>query len=479
MVLDHLVIQRMDTSGGRGTGKGSAASEKASGASDTHHAASAKAILAGAEAAANTKEFSKDEMAAILRFGAEEIFKEDDAAREAGQQQLVEEDIDAILARAEVIDTSKLGAASAAAGGGDSAACAELLNSFNVANFEDKVAEDDAAFWDRIVSKDERPAEAAVAAGAGGPELGPDGKPVELGVRAARLKALDTEMVYREMGGGGGGGGGGGSKKTAFGRLRASSATPSDDEFGGGGGGRASGGGGGGFGNPGGFTRRRTFATSTAGPGPPLADASLRVDGWPAPCGSLDESLPRPRGWPDTMSRRDAGLFVRTARRFALPHRLADMTQEVGESFERKYPLEARQALLVGLKNACLEAARRGGADANLDWFGATVKAADVGGHLVRMVSLHEELMKLGGEEVGKERSFKREGEKVRERERNETKRKKLTLSHKKPKQKQTKYRAAASSPSSASTSSATRSTAPCPNGPPAPAGPPATTRCS
>ena len=207
--------------------------------------------------------------------------------------------------------------------------------------------------------------------------------------------------------------------------------------------------------------------------------AALALDGWPAPCGSLDESLPRPRGWPDTMSRRDAGLFVRTARRFALPHRLADMTQEVGESFERKYPLEARQALLVGLKNACLEAARRGGADANLDWFGATVKAADVGGHLVRMVSLHEELMKLGGEEVGKERSFKREGEKVRERERNETKRKKLTLSHKKPKQKQTKYRAAASSPSSASTSSATRSTAPCPNGPPAPAGPPATTRCS
>ena len=209
MVLDHLVIQRMDTSGGRGTGKASSASEKGASAGDTHHAASAKEILAGAEAAANsTKEFSKDEMAAILRFGAEEIFKEDDAAREAGQQQLVEEDIDAILARAEVIDTSRLGAASAATG--DSAACAELLNSFNVANFESKVAEDDAAFWDRIVSKDERPAEAAVAAGAGGPELGPDGKPVELGVRAARLKALDAEMLYREMGGGGGGGRGGG-----------------------------------------------------------------------------------------------------------------------------------------------------------------------------------------------------------------------------------------------------------------------------
>lgn len=403
MVLDHLVIQRMDTSGGRGTGKASSASEKVS--SDTHHAASAKAILAGAEAAANTKEFSKDEMAAILRFGAEEIFKEDETTREARQQQLVEEDIDAILARAEVIDTSRLGGAAAATG--DSAACAELLNSFNVANFEDKVAEDDAAFWDRIVSKDERPSEAAAAAG--GLELGPDGKPVELGVRAARLKALDAETIYREIGGGGGGGG---KKTTAFGRLRASSATPSDDELGGRGGG-------GGFGNPGGVTRRRFFATSTAGPGPPLADASLRVDGWPAPCGSLDEALSRPPRWPDTMSRRDAGLFVRAARRFALPHRLADMTQEVGEAFGRKYPLEARRALLVGLKNACLEAARRGGADANLDWFGATVKAADVGGHLVRMVSLHEELTKLGGEEVRESFHFGvLEGRRKRERER-------------------------------------------------------------
>ena len=472
MVLDHLVIQRMDTSGGRGTGKASAASDKgASGASDAHHAASAKAILAGAEAAANTKEFSKDEMAAILRFGAEEIFKEDDAAREAGQQQLVEEDIDAILARAEVIDTSRLGGAAAATG--DSAACAALLNSFNVANFEDKVAEDDAEFWDRIVSKDDRPPEAAGAAGAGGPELGLDGRPVELGVRAARLKALDAETIYREMGGGGGGGGGGG-KKTAFGRLRASSATPSDDEFGG----RVSGGGGGGFGNPGGVTRRRFFATSTAGPGPPLADASLRVDGWPAPCGSLDESLPRPRGWPDTMSRRDAGLFVRTARRFALPHRLDDMTREVGESFERKYPLEARQALLVGLKNACLEAARRGGAEANLDWFGATVKASDVGGHLVRMVSLHEELTKLGGEEV--RRGFgarTRAREKEREREGNKNSTSPLRLATPPP-QKKKKNRAAASSPSSASTSSATRSTARFPSGPREPAGPRATTPC-
>ena len=395
MVLDHLVIQRMDTSGGRGTGKASApssASERGGGggSSEAHHAASAKAILAGAHAAENhSKEFSKDEMAAILRFGAEEIFKEDDTTREARQQQLVEEDIDAILARAEVIDTSRLGGAAAAATG-DSAACAELLNSFNVANFEDKVAEDDAAFWDRIVSKDERPSEAAAAAGAGGPELGPDGKPVELGVRAARLKALDADTIYREIGGAGGGGGGSG--KTAFGRLRASSATPSDDEFGGGGGG----GGGGGAGG----IRRRCFSTSTAGPGPPLADASLRVDGWPAPCGSIDESVPRPRGWPDTMSRRDAGLFVRTARRFALPHRLDDMTAEVGESFGRKYSREARAALLVGLKNACNRAVQLGGTEANLDWFGATVKAGDVGGHLVRMEHLHEELTSLGGEEV-------------------------------------------------------------------------------
>lgn len=45
----------------------------------------------------------QEELAAILRFGAEELFKEEEAATEARGQAVMEEDIDAILARAEVI----------------------------------------------------------------------------------------------------------------------------------------------------------------------------------------------------------------------------------------------------------------------------------------------------------------------------------------------------------------------------------------
>lgn len=41
-------------------------------------------------------------MAAILRFGAEELFGEDEAAAERQGHAVVEEDLDAILARAEV-----------------------------------------------------------------------------------------------------------------------------------------------------------------------------------------------------------------------------------------------------------------------------------------------------------------------------------------------------------------------------------------
>ncbi len=41
-------------------------------------------------------------MAAILRFGAEDLFKDDAAAEEARGQAVVEEDLDAILERAEV-----------------------------------------------------------------------------------------------------------------------------------------------------------------------------------------------------------------------------------------------------------------------------------------------------------------------------------------------------------------------------------------
>ena len=43
-------------------------------------------------------------MAAILRFGAEQLFKEDDEQVEESSKALYEEDIDAILDRAEIVD---------------------------------------------------------------------------------------------------------------------------------------------------------------------------------------------------------------------------------------------------------------------------------------------------------------------------------------------------------------------------------------
>ena len=321
MVLDHLVIQRMDTSGadavtGRsGGGRGEAL---------THAAA---ATLAAADAAV-TKSFSRDDMAAILRFGAEEIFKEDDASRDKHHRALVDEDIDAILARAEVID-SKPGAA---------APCAELLDSFNVTSFEARTADDDATFWDRIVSKEDRPPE--------------DGGTADLGVRQARLRAGDLAEI-------GGGGGGGGSDDDDLSGFRARGRDPRtlerererrrerDRE-----------------------RRRERSMAGPEGPGLPLADAALRVDSWPLPPGATST----PPDWPVTMSRRDAGLFVRSARKYLRADRLADVARDVGGGFAEKYTHAQQAALFDRLKTACAEAAAAGGAEATLDWFGCPVK---------------------------------------------------------------------------------------------------------
>jgi hypothetical protein len=75
MVLDHLVIQKMDTSG--------------------------RTVLDAGGAQSAKKMFGKDELAAILKFGAEELFKEDEAKTEQKQNQMLHEDLESILARAE------------------------------------------------------------------------------------------------------------------------------------------------------------------------------------------------------------------------------------------------------------------------------------------------------------------------------------------------------------------------------------------
>lgn len=101
MVLDHLVIQRMDTTG--------------------------RTVLDKNGTNVNSANpFSKEELSAILKFGAEELFKDE----EEGDEEL-KCDIDEILRRAETRDEAP------------SMVGDELLSSFKVASFtfdEDKVA---------------------------------------------------------------------------------------------------------------------------------------------------------------------------------------------------------------------------------------------------------------------------------------------------------------------------------------------------
>lgn len=130
MVLDHLVIQRMDTTGRTVLSKSNAPSS-------------------------NTTPFNKEELAAILKFGAEELFKETEDGDEEPQV-----DIDEILQRAETREEQPTTV-------GD-----ELLGSFKVASFnfteEEEVGvvasgkhgEEDSSSqskdWDDIIPEQER-----------------------------------------------------------------------------------------------------------------------------------------------------------------------------------------------------------------------------------------------------------------------------------------------------------------------------------
>lgn len=127
MVLDHLVIQRMDTTGRTVLSKSNAPSS-------------------------NTTPFNKEELAAILKFGAEELFKETEEGDEEPQV-----DIDEILQRAETREEQP------------STVGDELLGSFKVASFnfteEEEVGavaakvEDESSQskdWDEIIPEAER-----------------------------------------------------------------------------------------------------------------------------------------------------------------------------------------------------------------------------------------------------------------------------------------------------------------------------------
>nr|KJB83538.1 hypothetical protein B456_013G252300 [Gossypium raimondii] len=111
MVLDHLVIQKLNAEG----------------------RLERKETKKGAY-------FDKNELSAILRFGAEELFKEDKNDEES-KKRLLSMDIDEILERAEKVEEK----VSEEEGN-------ELLSAFKVANFCS--AEDDGSFWSRWIKPD-------------------------------------------------------------------------------------------------------------------------------------------------------------------------------------------------------------------------------------------------------------------------------------------------------------------------------------
>ncbi|KAG9443646.1 hypothetical protein H6P81_014986 [Aristolochia fimbriata] len=110
MVLDHLVIQKLNAEG----------------------------RLEKKEAKKGSSMFDKNELSAILRFGAEELFKEEKNDEES-KKKLESLDIDEILERAEKVESK----------GGEEEQGNELLSAFKVANFSS--AEDDATFWSRWI----------------------------------------------------------------------------------------------------------------------------------------------------------------------------------------------------------------------------------------------------------------------------------------------------------------------------------------
>ncbi|XP_010732610.3 chromodomain-helicase-DNA-binding protein 2 isoform X2 [Larimichthys crocea] len=121
MVLDHLVIQRMDTTG--------------------------RTVLDSNAGNTNSNPFNKEELTAILKFGAEELFKE----AEGEESEPQEMDIDEILRLAETRESDQ-----------GSSATDELLSQFKVANFS-SMEESTAEFegrpireWDDIIPEEQR-----------------------------------------------------------------------------------------------------------------------------------------------------------------------------------------------------------------------------------------------------------------------------------------------------------------------------------
>ncbi|XP_053129167.1 chromodomain-helicase-DNA-binding protein 2 isoform X2 [Hemicordylus capensis] len=121
MVLDHLVIQRMDTTG--------------------------RTVLDNSSGRSNSNPFNKEELTAILKFGAEDLFKELEGEESEPQEMDIEEILRLAETRENEVSTS---------------ATDELLSQFKVANFttmeedEAELEEKSQRDWDDIIPEGQR-----------------------------------------------------------------------------------------------------------------------------------------------------------------------------------------------------------------------------------------------------------------------------------------------------------------------------------
>ena len=268
MVLDHVVIQRMDTSG--------------------------RTVLdpSAGGGAAGARLFGKDELAAILKFGAGDLFKDDEAAvagaapgegAAVAGALMTDEDLDAILARAEVVEQKE----ESAPGGAD-----DLLAAFNVATFKNN--EDDAAFWDRLIPENMRPKEQAAVAD-------------EPGIRTARLRAMEGPSSAPVL-----------AFKPKVKKPKAEPGPPLE----------------------GAMLRIDRW--------PQAVDTEGRL--------IAGEGDPRPNGFPRTLSRKDAASFVRAVKRHGLLSKLDVIAAEGGVATVGLSNPKALNALWYGLMRGCEKA---------------------------------------------------------------------------------------------------------------------------
>lgn len=142
MVLDQLVIQSMDTTAAgilnQAKGEDGGSSEAGNSGEKSEVAATAEWIASGSNVSGS--EYSKEELDAIIKFGAEDIFKDDEQQQQQGQN--YEIDIDKILERAEVVN------------GNTETPAEELLNTFKVTSFGGGGGDSTDDFWSKLITSD-------------------------------------------------------------------------------------------------------------------------------------------------------------------------------------------------------------------------------------------------------------------------------------------------------------------------------------